>query len=182
MPQGHKSGRKTIMTRLMPLGHNPSTRFMPQGHKVRVYGNKFQNARSRLEERAWTFTSQRPQRFLNLHSIFREYLNDVSFEWPLFYYDSAIRTYSRVKFILRLVTHYKNPKAFLCWTCYPLLRLNLVTLLVLYFSPFRYQFYWLVYRSNVSVESFAQEQNIVVIFARRSPTLSQIRLDVAYLL
>jgi hypothetical protein len=39
MPQGHKSGRKTIMTRLMPLGHNPSTRLMPQGHKVRVYGN-----------------------------------------------------------------------------------------------------------------------------------------------
>jgi hypothetical protein len=38
MPQGHKSGRKTIMTRLMPLGHNPSTRLMPQGHKVRVYG------------------------------------------------------------------------------------------------------------------------------------------------
>jgi len=38
MPQGHKSGRKTIMTRLMPLGHNPSTRFMPQGYKVRVYG------------------------------------------------------------------------------------------------------------------------------------------------
>jgi len=64
-------------------------------------------------------TSQRPQRFLNLHSIFHEYLNDVSFEWPLFYYDSAIRTYSRVKFILRRVTHYKNPKAFLCRTCYP---------------------------------------------------------------
>jgi hypothetical protein len=40
MPQGHKSGRKTIMTRLMPLGHNPSTRLMPQGHKVRVYGTK----------------------------------------------------------------------------------------------------------------------------------------------
>ncbi len=40
MPQGHKLGRKTIMTRLMPLGHNPSTRLMPQGHKVRVYGNK----------------------------------------------------------------------------------------------------------------------------------------------
>jgi hypothetical protein len=38
MPQGHKSGRKTIMTRLMPLGHNPSTRLMPQGHKVNVYG------------------------------------------------------------------------------------------------------------------------------------------------
>ena len=38
MPQGHKSGRKTIMIRLMPLGHNPSTRLMPQGHKVRVYG------------------------------------------------------------------------------------------------------------------------------------------------
>jgi hypothetical protein len=41
MPQGHKSGRKTIMTRLMPLGHNPSTRLMPQGHKVRVYGKHF---------------------------------------------------------------------------------------------------------------------------------------------
>ena len=41
MPQGHKSGRKTIMTRLMPLGHNPSTRLMPQGHKVNVYGSCF---------------------------------------------------------------------------------------------------------------------------------------------
>jgi hypothetical protein len=38
MPQGHKSGRKTIMTRLMPLRHNPSTRLMPQGYKVNVYG------------------------------------------------------------------------------------------------------------------------------------------------
>jgi len=42
MPQGHKSGRKTIMTRLMPLGHNPSTCLMTQGHKVRVYGNTHQ--------------------------------------------------------------------------------------------------------------------------------------------
>ena len=74
------------------------------------------------------------------------------------------------------------PKAFLCWTCYPPSRLNLVTSWVLYFSPFRYQFYWLVYRSNVSVKCLAQEHNIVVIFARRSPTLNQIRLDVAYLL
>jgi hypothetical protein len=64
----------------------------------------------------------------------------------------------------------------------PFLRLNLVTAWVLYFSPFRYQFYWLVYKSNVSVKCLAQEHNIVVIFARRSPTLNQIRLDVAYLL
>ena len=64
----------------------------------------------------------------------------------------------------------------------PLLRINLVTLWVLYFSPFRYQFYWLVYRSNVSVKCLAQEHNKVVIFARGSPTLNQIRLDVAYLL
>jgi hypothetical protein len=35
---------------------------------------------------------------------------------------------------------------------------------VLYFSPFRYQFYWLVYRSNVSVKCLAQEHNIVVIY------------------
>jgi hypothetical protein len=39
MPLGHKLGRKTIMTRLMPLGHNPSTRLMPLGHKVSVYGS-----------------------------------------------------------------------------------------------------------------------------------------------
>ncbi len=38
MPLGHKLGRKTIMTRLMPLGHNPSTRLMPLRHKVSVYG------------------------------------------------------------------------------------------------------------------------------------------------
>jgi hypothetical protein len=37
MPLGEKSGRKTIMTRLVPLGHNPSTRLMPLGHKVNVY-------------------------------------------------------------------------------------------------------------------------------------------------
>ena len=38
MPLGHKSGRRKILTRLMPLGHNPSTRLMPLGHKVNVYG------------------------------------------------------------------------------------------------------------------------------------------------
>ena len=53
---------------------------------------------------------------------------------------------------------------------------------VIYLAPYRYQFYWLVFRSNVSVKCLAQENNIVVIFARRSPTLNQIRLDVAYLL
>jgi len=40
MPQGYKLGRKTIMTRLMPLGHHPSTRLMPLRHKVSVYGSK----------------------------------------------------------------------------------------------------------------------------------------------
>jgi hypothetical protein len=40
MPLGHKLGRKTIMTRLMPLGHNPSTRLMPLRHKVSVYGKR----------------------------------------------------------------------------------------------------------------------------------------------
>jgi hypothetical protein len=39
-----ESGRETIMTRLMPLGHNPSTSLMPQGHKVRVYGNLEKNS------------------------------------------------------------------------------------------------------------------------------------------
>jgi hypothetical protein len=38
MSLGHKSGRKTIITRLVPQGHNPSIRLMPLGHKVRVYG------------------------------------------------------------------------------------------------------------------------------------------------
>ena len=77
-------------------------------------------------------------------------------------------------------TESQVPKAFLCWTCYPSSRLNLVTSWVLYFSPFRYQFYWLVYRSNISVKCLAQEHNIVVILAKRSPTLNQIRLSVAY--
>jgi len=49
MPQGHKSGRKTIMTRLMPLGQNPSTRLMPQGHKVNVYGNFFDFFSEKIE-------------------------------------------------------------------------------------------------------------------------------------
>ena len=77
-------------------------------------------------------------------------------------------------------TESQVPKAFLCWTCYPSSRLNLVTSWVLYFSPFRYQFYWLVYRSNISVKCLAQEHNIVVILAKRSPTPNQIRLSVAY--
>jgi hypothetical protein len=52
----------------------------------------------------------------------------------------------------------------------PLLRPNLVTSWVLYFSPFpfRHQFYWLVYRRNVSVKCLAQEHNIVAIFARHT--------------
>ena len=77
-------------------------------------------------------------------------------------------------------TESQVPKAFLCWTCYPSSRLNLVTSWVLYFSPFRFQFYWLVYRSNISVKCLAQEHNIIVILAKRSPTLNQIRLSVAY--
>jgi hypothetical protein len=38
MTLGHKSGRKKIMTRLMPPGQNPSTRLLPLKHKVNVYG------------------------------------------------------------------------------------------------------------------------------------------------
>jgi hypothetical protein len=76
----------------------------------------------------------------------------------------------------------KSRRPFYAENVTPLLRLNFVTSWVLYFSPFRYQYYWLAYRSNVSVKCLAQEHNIEVIFARRSPTLNQIRLDVAYLL
>ncbi len=74
-------------------------------------------------------------------------------------------------------------KAFLCWTCYPPSRLNLVTSWVLNFSPLTVPILLAgIHKQYVSVKCLAQEHNIVVIFARRSPTLNQIRLDVAYLL
>ena len=78
-------------------------------------------------------------------------------------------------------TRVKSWRSFYAEHVTPYFRLNLVTSRVLYFSPFRYQFYWLVYRSNISVKCFAQEHNIVVILARQSPTLNQIRLGVASL-
>ena len=74
----------------------------------------------------------------------------------------------------------KSRRPFYAGHVTPLFRLNLVTSWVLYSSPFRYQFYWLVYRSNASVKCLAQEHNIVVILARRSPTLNLMRLGVAY--
>jgi hypothetical protein len=85
-------------------------------------------------------------RNLSFSLVFRKFLSlmIVTEKISFFFTFSSSRDYIDLPTIKSQVS-----KAFLCSTCYPPSRLNLVTSWVLYFSSFRYQFYWLVYRSNV---------------------------------